>query len=231
MADVPPPPRTAQSFPVPDREKLGGSSDEELLDIYDDLGGHVGVKGRTAAHRDGDWHRCVHLWVVSGDAVLLQRRGGHKASWPGALDATAAGHVAAGESVEGGGAREIAEELGVAFAGEQLVSLGVRAIVDRSGGLVNREFQHVLLARDDRPLEAWTDLEWAELDGLVRMKLPTFSELVHGPGRGPWPAEAWGGERVTVVEIARDEVIPGSYLPVLTVMLERFARGERPLAI
>ena len=203
----------------------------ELLDVYDDVGTHVGVKGRAAVHRDGDWHRCVHLWVVSASGVLLQRRGAGKASWPGALDATAAGHVGAGESVEAGGAREIAEELGVAFTPEQLVPLGVRAIVDRSGGLVNREFQHVLLARDDRPLTAWKDLEWAELDGLVRMELTAFSELVHGPAAGPWPGEAWDGRRAERVEIARGEVIPGSYLPVLTVMLERFARGERPVAI
>ncbi len=204
---------------------------DELLDVYDDVGAYVGTKGRAAVHRDGDWHRCVHLWVVSGDGVLLQRRGAHKASWPGALDATAAGHVAAGESVEEGGAREIAEELGVAFTPEELAPLGARAIVDRSGGLVNREFQHVFLARDDRPLEAWTDLEWSELDGLARMALPTFSELVHGPASGPWPAEAWDGTSVERVGIARDEVIPGSYLPVLVVMLERFRRGERPLAI
>ncbi len=204
---------------------------DELLDVYDDVGVHVGTKPRSAVHRDGDWHRCVHLWVVSGDAVLLQRRGADKASWPGALDATAAGHVGAGESVEEGGAREIAEELGRSFAPGELVPLGVRAIVDRSGGLANREFQHVLLARDDRPLEAWTGLEWSELDGLVRMALPAFSELVHGPGEGPWPAEAWDGRRIEPVEIARDEVIPGSYLPVLTIMLERFARGERPLAV
>ncbi|MBA2348095.1 MAG: NUDIX hydrolase, partial [Solirubrobacterales bacterium] len=72
---------------------------DERLDVYDELGVHLGVKARGAVHRDGDWHRCVHLWVLSGDAVLLQRRGRHKASWPGALDATAAGHVAAGESV------------------------------------------------------------------------------------------------------------------------------------
>nr|MBA2348308.1 hypothetical protein [Solirubrobacterales bacterium] len=137
----------------------------------------------------------------------------------------------AGESVRAGGAREIAEELGVTFAPDALVPLGVRAIVDCSSGMVNREFQHVLLARDDRPLDAWTDLEWGELDGLVRLGLGAFSELVHGPAGGPWRAEAWNGTHVERAEIARGEVIPGSYLPVLTVMLERFARGERPLAI
>lgn len=203
----------------------------ELLDIYDELGAHLGVKERAEVHRDGDWHRCVHLWVLSGDAVLLQRRGRGKASWPGALDATAAGHVGAGESVAAGGAREIAEELGVAYPPEALVELGVRAIVDCSQDMVNREFQHVWLAADPRPLTAWTAMDRGELDGLVRLGLADFSALVHGPESGPWPAEAWDGERATSVPVARDEVIPGAYLPALTIMLERFAAGLRPLAI
>ena len=204
---------------------------DELLDVYDERGTWLGVKARSAVHRDGDWHRCFHLWVLSGDAVLLQRRGRHKASWPGKLDATAAGHVGAGETVAEGGAREVLEELGVAYPPEALVALGVRAIVDRSGGLVNREFQHVRMVAHPRPLAAWDALDRTELDGLVRVALADFTALVHGPGAGPWPAEAWDGAAVTQLDLERDDVVPARYLPTLTTMLERFARGERPLAL
>ncbi len=208
-----------------------GVDADELLDVYDEAGAWRGVKGRTAVHRDGDWHRCFHLWVLSGDAVLLQRRGRDKASWPGKLDATAAGHVGAGESVAAGGAREVREELGVAYAPGALVRLGVRAIVDRSNAMVNRELQHVFLVADPRPLERWTDFDRTELAGLVRIDIADFSTLVHGPGDGPWPARAWDGEHAERVELRRDEVLPGGYLAPLTIMLERFARGQRPLAI
>lgn len=204
---------------------------DELLDVYDERGGWLGVKGRAAVHRDGDWHRCFHLWVVSGDAVLLQRRGRHKASWPGRLDATAAGHVGAGESVEEGGAREVLEELGVAYAPGELVPLGVRAITDRSGGMVNRELQHVFVVADSRPLERWDGFDRTELDRLVRVGLPAFSGLVHGAGDERWPAEAWDGERAERVALRRDDLLPATYLAPLTLVLERFARGERSLAL
>lgn len=201
----------------------------ELLDVYDEQGAWVRTATRDIVHRDGLWHRCFHLWVVSGDGVLLQRRGASKASWPGRLDATAAGHVGAGESVGDGGAREVREELGVAYAPGELLPLGVRAIADHSGPGVNREFQHVHVVSDSRPLSAWTELEWGELDGLVRVGLGAFTALVHDgvPAR----AQAWDGSAVADVVVAPDEVLPARYLRPLTVMLERFARGERPLAI
>lgn len=202
---------------------------DELLDVYDERGNHLGVKGRAAVHRDGDWHRCVHLWVLSGDAVLLQRRSGTKGSWPGMLDATAAGHVGAGEGVEEGGAREIREELGVAYA--ELVPLGVRALVDHPAGMVNREFQHVYLVEDSRPLREWTDFDRVELDGLVLLPLASFTELVHTAAPGPWPARGWDGEREQDVLVRREEVLVTDYLRPLTIMLERLARGERPLAL
>jgi isopentenyldiphosphate isomerase len=101
----------------------------ELLDVYDELGARTGVARRDVVHRDGLWHRCFHLWILSGDGVLLQRRSPAKEAFGGMLDATAAGHLAAGESVLDG-AREAEEELGVAFAPADLEPLGVRAVVD-----------------------------------------------------------------------------------------------------
>lgn len=204
---------------------------DELLDVWDARGAWLGVKPRSAVHSDGDWHRCYHLWVVSGDGVLLQRRGRHKASWPGMLDATAAGHIGAGEEVEGGGAREVLEELGVAYPPGKLALLGVRAMEDRSGGLLNREFQHVYAVADSRPLEAWTDWDRSELDGLVRLGLADFTALTRGAGPGPWPARAWDGARVSDLRLARDEVLPAPYLASLARALEHFRRGERPLPL
>lgn len=209
-------------------------ADGELLDVYDEFGTHLGVERRDVVHRDGLWHRGFHLWVVSGDDVLLQRRSTAKQTHPGMLDASAAGHIAAGEDVLAGGLREVAEELGVIYPVDALVALGVRAVSDRvgpGGRLVNRELQHVYVVRDDRPLEAWTALDAEELDGLVALALADFTALAHGPGPGPWAAKAWDGERVTATAVARGEVIDGVYLRVLAIMLERFARGERPLAI
>ena len=203
----------------------------ELLDVYDELGAPLGVALRTVAHRDGLWHHCFHLWVVSGEGVLLQRRAADKDTFPGMLDATAAGHLTAGETVADG-AREAEEELGVPFGLEQLAPLGMRSVVDHpTPGTTNREFQHVFLVRDDRPLDAWTAFDRVEVAGLAWLRLEHFTELVFGDVPGPWPAREWDGSAVVATELRREELIPASYLRTLAIMLERFARGERPLAI
>src|SRR3954466_4891414 len=96
----------------------------ELLDVFDDRGWHVGVKRRDAVHRDGDWHLAFHLWVVRPDGVLLQRRASTKSSWPSFLDASAAGHLLAGEAIQDG-LREAEEELGTVYVFDDLEPLGV----------------------------------------------------------------------------------------------------------
>src|SRR4029079_15272452 len=133
----------------------GPGMDDELLDVFDEEGRHAGVKRRGDVHRDGDWHRAFHLWVVCADGVLRQRRAADKASWPGYLDASAAGHLLAGEAIADG-LREAEEELGAGHAFDALPPLGVHRVAEEQpGGIVNREHQHVFGVVDDRPLAAW----------------------------------------------------------------------------
>lgn len=203
----------------------------ELLDVYDELGAHLGVERRDVVHRDGLWHRSFHLWVVSGEGVLLQRRAVDKEAFGGMLDATAAGHLTAGEAVAGG-VREAEEELGVVFSPDALHSLGMRPVVDRpTPATINRELQHVFLVRDDRPLEAWRDFDRVEVAGLAWLGLGAFTELAFGDVAGPWPGREWDGRTVLATRVARQELVPASYRQALAIMLERFARGEWPLAI
>jgi hypothetical protein len=55
------------------------------------------TKRRGDVHRDGDWHRSVHVWLVDGDGrLLLQQRSVHKDTFPGRWDVSAAGHISAG---------------------------------------------------------------------------------------------------------------------------------------
>ena len=55
---------------------------------------------RSAVHRDGDYHRAVHVWIYaeSTQELLLQRRADCKDSWPGLWDISSAGHISAGDS-------------------------------------------------------------------------------------------------------------------------------------
>jgi len=204
--------------------------EDELLDVFDERGWHRGVKPRAAVHRDGDWHTAFHLWVVSADGVLLQRRAADKASWPGFLDASAAGHLIAGEAIRDG-LREADEELGAAYAFDDLESLGVHRVDEvEQSGLVNRELQHVFAIRDDRPLARWTGFDRVELDGLVLVTHDGFAALANALREGDddvrVPGRAWDGTGVTDVEVAPAEVVPTPYLAAIAPALRRVAGAQ-----
>ena len=67
----------------------------EYFDVLDENGNKTGeTKLRSEVHRDGDWHRTVHIWVFNRQGeVLLQRRCATKDSYPNMLDISCAGHL------------------------------------------------------------------------------------------------------------------------------------------
>jgi isopentenyldiphosphate isomerase len=203
--------------------------DDEILDVFDERGWHVGTKRRGDVHRDGDWHLAFHLWVVTPAGVLFQRRARGKSSWPGYLDASAAGHLIAGEAIRDG-IREADEELGTAYAFEDLEPLGIHRVVDTErSGVVNRELQHVFAVRDDRPLAQWTGFDRVEVDGLVLVDHDGFDALAAALGDdGPASAvavrgRAWDGTREEDVEVRAAEIIPAPYLDAIAADLRRVA--------
>lgn len=211
----------------------------ERLDIYDDLGRHLGVKDRRAVHRDGDWHRVFHCLVVAerpgvGAVAVLQMRSGDKAAFPGMLDLSAAGHLAAGES-PADGLRELHEELGIEVPAAALVPLGVRMLADDSGeGRVNKELTHVYLLRDDRPLAAYAPDD-GEVAGVFDVPLGDALRLFGGEAAtltvdGVALVDGhWVPTRRTV---RHADLVPNDgYWITLLVMARRLVDGETPLAI
>ena len=86
---------------------------KEYFDILDENGNKTGkTKLRSEVHRDGDWHKAVHIWIINenGD-ILLQRRCATKDSNPNMLDISCAGHLTAGDESLTGAIRELKEEL------------------------------------------------------------------------------------------------------------------------
>jgi isopentenyldiphosphate isomerase len=209
--------------------------DDELLDVFDERGWHQGVKRRGDVHRDGDWHLAFHLWVVGPDGVLFQRRAMDKASWPGYLDASAAGHLLAGEAIQDG-IREAEEELGTVYAFADLAPLGVHRVADpERSGVINRELQHVFAVRDDRPLEAWTAFDRQEVDGLVRVDHDGFATLAAALAAGDGaPSDvavdgrAWDGRDVRPITVTAGELVPAPYLAAIADALRGVAAGRRP---
>jgi len=130
------------------------SDANELLDVLDEAGLPTGqTKARSAVHRDGDWHRAFHLWVLHPDGcVLLQRRSPAKDLAGGKVDVSVAGHVRPGETLLDV-LREAEEEIGLELRPGAVTFLEtLRSERAYPGNVVDREFQdvHAVVVADRR---------------------------------------------------------------------------------
>ena len=93
----------------------------ELIDYYDKNGNHKGVIDKSIAHRDGLWHKSVHVWIVNDkNQLLLQKRCADKKLFPNHWDCSFAGHIGAGETSLISAIREGEEELGLKIEEKEL---------------------------------------------------------------------------------------------------------------
>lgn len=157
---------------------------DEPFDVLDNEGRPTGVvKPRGEIHRDGDWHRGLHIWVWGFDAqrqpfIMFQRRSQSKDTWPGALDVGVGGHFRAGETLNET-VREAEEEIGLAAGVDELIPLGRRFIEDHGPGYIDRELNEVFALRCDQPLTEYI-LHPGEVAGIVAIELTQVSALFAG---------------------------------------------------
>ncbi|MEA2526718.1 MAG: hypothetical protein QOF01_2748 [Thermomicrobiales bacterium] len=211
----------------------------ELFDVVRADGSPTGItKARADVHRDGDWHRSVHVWVAGrgegGEPFLVfQRRSPNKDTWPGRLDATVGGHYRAGETLQET-LRETEEEIGIAVSLDQLRPLGVRVCANESQtGILDRELQAVFLLRSDRPLTAYRP-DPVELAALVRVPLAGILALFSDDAQ-TINADALlpGAAALTSVTIGPDDFIPNidRYFYRVAIAADLILRGVRHAAV
>jgi isopentenyldiphosphate isomerase len=215
-------------------ERIRRHETGERLEVFDDSLRPCGVKERGRVHLDGDWHRSLHVWILSRPraAVLVQRRAETKETYPGALDASVGGHYRAGEGAEAL-VREAQEELGLALDPAALVPLGRAVDMARHGYLIDREVADVFLAvgafapGDLRP----DPTEVAEV-----VELPVAAGLALFAGGAArvsaWAYPAGGGPpRPVVVEAGAFTTHHDRYYARLFLQADRVLRGEAPLPV
>ncbi len=157
---------------------------DERFDLVDRDGAPRGLtKRRADVHRDGDWHRAIHLWVVNVTAptpwVLLQRRSARKDTWPDRYDVSVAGHLGMGED-ERDALREADEEIGLTVERDAPHLLGhVRTERHLDGGVIDREIVGVYALVVDRPLDTFRP-NAAEVSEVVALALDDAHALWSG---------------------------------------------------
>ncbi|MGC4857151.1 NUDIX hydrolase [Micromonospora sp. DT4] len=213
----------------------------ERIDIYNANLEPRGSMDRIEAHRQGEWHRTFHCWIVSGSeggALLLQKRADSMRNFPGLLDVSAAGHLEAGEPILAG-LREVTEELGLTVSPDHLHDLGERVeVADQANGQLNREYQSVYLYRCDLALANYKPGA-DEVAALVWLPVAEGMELFTGKIdaltlRGH-TYEKSAGERWEefTLPVTRDSFLPRIQRYYLTtlIMAERLLANAGPLAI
>lgn len=211
----------------------------EPFDVITANGAPTGrVKPRAEVHRDGDWHRAIHVWVAGVDdrgvpCLTVQRRSPRKDTWPDRFDATVGGHFRAGETLASA-LREVEEEIGIIAAPQHLRPLGVRVCANEAQlGIIDREVQDVFLLRDDRPLESLRPNP-SELAALVRFPLETLLPFLAGEvAEIHGNAIASAATRSESVTARMDDFIPtvDRYFLRIAIAAQNVLRGDRYVAV
>lgn len=154
---------------------------KEYFDILDENGNKTGkTKLRSEVHRDGDWHKAVHIWIINntGD-ILLQRRCATKDSNPNKLDISSAGHLSAGDDSLTGALRELKEELNLDVKPEDLQFIKTLKRSSRyTETFINNEFDDLYIVRTDKKID---DMKFQEdeISEIMFVPYKKFKEMVN----------------------------------------------------
>ena len=153
---------------------------KEYFDILDENGNKTGkTKLRSEVHRDGDWHKAVHIWIINNNGdVLLQRRCATKDSNPNMLDISSAGHLSAGDNSLEGALRELKEELNVEFKPDDLQFIKtLKKSTKVTETFINNEFNDLYIVRTDKKIEEMKFQE-EEISEIMYVPYKKFKKMV-----------------------------------------------------
>ena len=203
-----------------------------MIDVRDESGERTGaVVWKSEAHRRGLWHRCFHCWICTpatddgGPFLLAQRRAAEKDIWPGYLDVTAAGHLAAGEDPLDG-LREVEEELGLRVDPIRLVPLGTRRVELEIPVGMDRELYDVFLVLDDTDPGDFR-LQREEVEAILRLDLDDIGAL---GSAGSVPAREYPAGAPFDTRVGPEDFVPytDDYLRQVSQAARQLLAGERP---
>lgn len=152
----------------------------EYFDILNEKGEKLGIKKeRKEVHRDGDWHKAVHIWIFNENGeVLLQRRSADKDSDPNMLDISCAGHLTSGDNSLKGAIRELKEELNLDITPTELKFITtLRRRPKHNNGFKDNEYDDLYILRTDKRIEELKYQE-EEISEIFYVPYKKFKEMI-----------------------------------------------------
>lgn len=152
----------------------------EYFDILNEKGEKLGIrKERKEVHRDGDWHKAVHIWIFNENGeVLLQRRSADKDSDPNMLDISCAGHLTSGDNSIEGATRELKEELNLDINPAELKFITtLRRRPQHNDGFKDNEYDDLYILRIDKKIEELKFQE-EEISEIYYVPYKKFKEMI-----------------------------------------------------
>lgn len=154
---------------------------QEYFDVLDEEGNLTGQKKlRDDVHKDGDWHKTVHIWIVNDKGeLILQKRSHEKQTNPDMWTTSTSGHLSAGDIPLTGAIRELNEEIGLQVNEAELEYLFTikEHTVHRNGELINNEIIDVFLISKNVNIKD-LKLQEEEVSEIKYISIKEFEEMV-----------------------------------------------------
>ncbi len=215
----------------------------EQIDIFDEEFRVIEPKVTSidTVHKQGFWHQTFACWLINPkeNCLFLQLRGKKNRIGPNTFDASASGHLSAGEKPIDG-FREAEEELGKNLNLSDISSLGINRNVIIQGTYINREFCHIYMAKTKNSLNDF-QLQKGEVSGLFKLDIAQGIKLFSNELPSVkitgivWDENSYKKETREITQqdfcSYHDRVhVSGYYLKVM-IMAERFVKNNPPYRI
>lgn len=154
---------------------------KEYFDVLDENGDKTGkIKLRSEVHRDGDWHKAVHIWIINNNGdILLQRRCPTKDSNPNMLDISMAGHLTAGDDSLTCAVRELKEELNLDISPNELQFIKtLKRSSKYTETFINNEFDDLYILRINKNIEEMK-FQKEEISEIFFVPYKKFKDMVY----------------------------------------------------
>lgn len=144
---------------------------ENKVILVDRQDKEIGTELKLKAHQDGALHRAFSIFVFNSKGeLLLQKRSSKKYHSGGLWSNTCCSHPQPGETIIPAAHKRLKEEMGFDCDLKEIFSFTYRAKL--SGGLIEYEFDHILVGNFDGEPKANPDeveeIKWIDSRFLIR---------------------------------------------------------------